>query len=166
MFYSYWHHSFISNSIGNWKAKRGEHDIDSAFITEFCPNSCQVCDIFLDGRDLVTLDIGLPQTAPDIDDKVVYNKVRAQVAETRRYIQSLAPQLQQGSCKMAHPNCARFAVSTDCEDNEDHDVMKYFCAAACQTCERFFDEDERKKAEATWLLALMGYKNEIDTKET
>ena len=54
----------------------GEKEVDSAYVANFCPKSCEICDIHLDSRDL-DLGIGLPQTAPDIDDKSVRNKVRA-----------------------------------------------------------------------------------------
>ena len=142
----------------------GNNEVDSAYVAEFCPKSCGICDIHLDHRDL-ELGLGLPQYAPDIDDKGVRQKVKAQVAETRKYIDSLDPTLQE-QCKMAHPFCARFALSTDCTDNEEHDMFKYYCAAACQTCERFFDLEERTKAETAWYLSLMDYKQKVANGES
>lgn len=52
-------------------------------------------------------------------------------------------------CKFGHPNCARFALGEQCEDEEykDHYVFKYLCAAACKTCEKFADPEERAEVE-------------------
>jgi hypothetical protein len=113
----------------------------------------------------MALNIGLPQTAPDIEDRNVFNKIKAKVAETRDYLSTLDPKLQ-AVCKMANPYCARFALSTDCEDNADRDEMKYECAAACQTCELLAnDESDMKKAEQTWILRLMEYQNSKASKQ-
>jgi hypothetical protein len=113
----------------------------------------------------MALNIGLPQTAPDIEDKITFNKLKAKVAETRDYLSTLDPKLQD-VCKMANPYCARFALSTDCEDNADKDEIKFQCAAACQTCELLANgESDLKKAEQMWILALMDYQNSKASKQ-
>jgi hypothetical protein len=108
----------------------------------------------LDSRDF-SLNLGLPQSAPDINDKQVFNQVKSQVAAIRDYVQSLEPELQE-VCKMAHPFCARFALSLDCEDNADSDMMKYMCAASCQTCELLRgDKEGMHKAKTLYAQALL-----------
>jgi hypothetical protein len=59
---------------------------------------------------------------------------------------------------MGNPYCARFALATDCEDHADHEIIKYGCAAACQTCEKLLDEtDGITKAAAFWFNAIKEY---------
>jgi hypothetical protein len=145
----------IPYSHGLWKAKKDKHDINNAFVIEFCPKSCNVCDIKLDKRDL-SLNLGIPQTAPDIADKQIFNRIKAKVEDTRDYVNTLEPNLQE-VCKMGHENCARFALSTECDDEAGHDIIKYLCAASCQTCE-LFDTNDVKKAKALYSQAMLDYK--------
>ena len=130
-------------------------------MIEFCPSTCGVCDIHLDHRDM-DLNLGLPQSAPDIADKHTYNKIRAKVAEIREYVASLENPRLREVCKLSHPYCARFALSSDCQDHADDPMMKYNCAASCQTCELLEDDDEEMDmAEEAWIFALMEYKNQM-----
>jgi len=138
---------------GVWKAKKGKNVIDAAYVVEFCPKSCGVCDIHLDDRDF-SLGLGLPQKFPDISNKHIRNRIKSQVAITREYIRSLDPELQE-VCKMAHPFCARYALSTDCQDHAETEMMKYLCAASCQTCEELLDKKDQQKASALYSKALL-----------
>jgi hypothetical protein len=88
----------------------------------------------------MALNAGLPQTAPGIEDKNVFNKIKAKVAETRDYLSTLDPKLQ-AVCKVANPYCARFALSNNCEEYIHRDEIKYQCAAACQTCELLANDE-------------------------
>ena len=153
------HHFPCSNGL--WEAPKGEHTINNAFIVEFCPKSCNVCDINLDIRD-VNLHLGFPQTAPDMDEPFIEQRVKAKVAEIREYVESLHPYIRE-PCKLGHINCARMALSpTACEENADHYVYKYLCAAACQTCERYIDAEERETAVEHFREALDDYKGYIE----
>lgn len=134
-------------------------------MVEFCPKSCNVCDIHLDNSDF-SLNLGLPQSAPDINDKQVFNRIKSQVATIREYVQTLEPELQE-VCKMAHPFCARFALSTDCEDHAGTDTMKYMCAASCQTCELLRgDKEGIKKAKTLYAQALLDHQQKKSNKQT
>lgn len=113
-----------------------------------------MCDIHLDDRDF-SLNLGLPQSAPDISDKQIKNRIKAQVATIRDYVQTLEPELQE-VCKMAHPFCARFSLSTDCDDHAGDDMIKYMCAASCQTCELLRgDKEGMHKARAYYAQAIL-----------
>lgn len=127
--------------------------INAPFVVEFCPQSCGVCDIQLSPDDW-NLGLGFPQTAPDLDENRMGHRIRAFVAETRQYLLTLPPDLR-NFCKFGHINCARFALAEgQCEENADHYVYKYLCAAACKTCEIFSDPDERDIAEKHYKEAV------------
>jgi hypothetical protein len=98
--------------------------------------------------------MGFPQTAPDIDEPYMEHRLKAKISETRRYLLTLTPELRE-VCKFGHVNCARFALSeNECEAQADHYVFKYLCAAACQTCEKFEDPEERAALEEHYKEAL------------
>lgn len=121
-----------------------------------------MCDISLDASD-ITLGLGLPQSAPGMEeDKHLYNHLRAKVEEIRQYVTSLEDENVREACKMSHPNCARMALATDCQDHADHDIIKYGCAAACGTCEDLIYDDGIAKAKAMWEEALQGFKAKHD----
>jgi len=153
---------------GLWTSKKGSFTINGAYLIEFCPRACNVCDIHLDERDM-SLNLGLPQAAPGMDtDKHLYNHLRAKVAEVRKYVASFEDnKVLQNACKMSNPYCARFALATDCEDHKDHDLIKYGCPAACKTCENLEREEGGiAKAEAYWLQALKEYETSHQTTYT
>lgn len=142
---------------GLWTSKKGAFNINAAWLIEFCPYSCKVCDIHLDERDL-ELGLGLPQEVPGMEtDRQLRNHLRAKVAETREYVESLDNPELQAACKMSHPNCARFALATDCADHADHEIIKFGCASACQTCEDLLYNDGIEKATKFWETALKDY---------
>ncbi|KAG7339082.1 ShK domain-like protein [Nitzschia inconspicua] len=143
---------------GIWTSKKGGFDINAAYIVEFCPKACNVCDIHLDERDM-SLNLGLPQEAPGMeDDRHLFHLLRAKVQEVRHYVSNLENKQLREACKMAHPKCARFSLATDCEDFADHEIIKYGCAAACMTCENLEKENNGiAKAEAFWSKALREY---------
>ena len=58
---------------------------------------------------------------------------------------------------MSHPHCARYALSSDCEDHKDHPTMKYGCAAACQTCYDLVKDNGIAEAKSMWENALKEY---------
>ena len=147
-----------SPSHGLWTSKKGAYQINAAYIIEFCPNACNVCDIHLDERDM-SLNLGLPQEAPGMEtDPHLINLLRAKVEEVRKYVDTFADnKVLQEACKMSHPNCARFALSTDCQDHADHEIIKYGCAAACGTCDKLVYNDGIAKAELFWSKALKEY---------
>jgi hypothetical protein len=92
------------------------------------------------------------------DDKHLFNHLKGKVEEIRQYIHSLNDENIQEACKMAHPNCARMALSKDCEEHADHEIIKYACAAACGTCEDLIHNDGIAKAKAMWEDALNEFK--------
>lgn len=123
-------------------------------MLHFCPLACNVCDISLHDAD-IALGIGLPQSAPGMeDDRNLYFHLKGKVEEIRKYVHSVVDDDVREACKMAHPNCARMAMSTDCEDFSDHEIIKYACAAACGTCEDLVYKDGIAKAKAMWEKAL------------
>ncbi len=127
--------------------------INAPFVVEFCPQSCGVCDIQLNENDW-KLGLGFPQTAPDVDEPMMEHRIRAKVAETRRYMLTLPPDLRK-VCKFGHINCVRFALADgQCEEQADHYIYKYLCAAACHTCEKFTDLEERANVEAHYKEAV------------
>jgi len=142
---------------GHWHSNKGTWLMTGAYVVESCPKACNTCDIHLDDRD-IALNIGLPQSFPGMDeDKELRNLIKGKVAETRTYIDSLQNDEIKAVCKMSHPNCARFALSSDCDDQVDHPVMKYGCAAACQTCETLIDNNGIFEAEHMWTNALRDF---------
>ena len=130
------------------------HVITGAYVVEMCPSACKTCDIYLDDRD-IDLGIGLPQSFTGMDtDKELFNLLKGKVAETRAYVESIENKEVREVCKMSHPNCARFALSSDCDTHFDHPIMKYGCAAACQTCDKLVDDNDIKEARIMWGSAL------------
>ena len=116
--------------------------------------ACKTCDIHLDDRD-IDLGIGLPQGYPGMEnDKELFNLLKGKVAETRSYIESIEDEDIKEVCKMSHPHCARFALSSDCDTHFDHPIMKYGCAAACQTCENLAEGNGIYEARQMWGTAL------------
>lgn len=80
--------------------------------------------------------------------------IKAKVAEVRRYVLTM-PQDIRRVCKFGHINCVRFALSEgQCEEHAEHYIYKYLCAAACHTCEKYNDPEERKIAEGHFKEAL------------
>jgi hypothetical protein len=145
--------SFFFTSNGFWEAQKGPFTINAPFVVEFCPQSCGVCDITLENEDW-QLGLGFPQTAPDLDEPYMEYRLKAKIAETRRYVLTLPPDLRE-VCKFGHINCARYVLSPgECEAQADHYIYKYLCASACQTCEKFLDLEERAEAEAHFKEAL------------
>jgi ShK domain-like len=143
-------------SHGIWTSNKGGWEVNAAYVIHFCPLACNVCDIHLDQRD-ITLGLGLPQSAPGMeDDRDMFNHIRAKVAEIRQYVHSLAGEAEdvREACKMSHPNCARMALATDCEDHADHDIIKYACAAACGTCDDLIYNGGAAIAKAMWEKAF------------
>lgn len=127
--------------------------INGPFVVEFCPQSCGVCDITLTDQDW-GLGLGFPQTAPDLDENWMENRIRGFVAETRQYLLTLPDDLR-NFCKFGHINCARYAIAEGaCEKNADHYIYNYLCAAACRTCEKFSDPDERAIADKYYKEAV------------
>lgn len=131
--------------------------VNNAFVIEFCPASCGVCDIHLDARDF-SLNMGFPQTAPDIEEPFLVQRLKAKVQETREYIQTL-PEHLKPFCKFGHINCARMALSEECGKYPDHELFKYLCASACQTCELFDNNTaEQLELKKHYDLAMEDYK--------
>ena len=84
----------------------------------------------------------------------------------REYVKSLEPEVQE-VCKLAHPFCARYALSTDCEDHADTDMMKYMCAASCQTCELLKNDKEGiQKAKQFYAQGLLEYHKKKSEKQS
>lgn len=80
--------------------------------------------------------------------------LKAFVAKTRRYVLTLPEELRD-VCRFGHINCARFALGENqCEEEADHYIFKYLCAAACRTCEKFADPDERASVELHYKEAV------------
>ncbi|KAL3913424.1 MAG: hypothetical protein SGILL_006499 [Bacillariaceae sp.] len=91
-------------------------------------------------------------------DKHLKQHLRAKVEEVRKYVETFDNNKQlKEACKMSHPNCARFALATDCEDHAGHEIIKYGCAAACGTCEELVNDNGIAKAEQFWSKALKEY---------
>jgi hypothetical protein len=106
----------------------------------------------------MALNLGLPQDAPGMyTDKHLFHHVRAKVEEVRKYVNSIEDKKLKEACKMSHPNCARFALATDCDDHAEHEIIKYGCAAACMTCDKLVKNDGIAKAELFWSKALKEY---------
>lgn len=142
---------------GHWRSNKGTWVMTGAYVVEFCPKACNTCDIHLDDRD-ITLGVGVPQSFPGMEeDKELKNFIKGKVAETRAYIHSIENEKIKAVCKMSHPNCARFALSSDCQDQKDHPIMKYGCAAACQTCEDLLHDNGIFEAEHMWTNALQDW---------
>mmetsp|Transcript_58798 Transcript_58798/g.65845 ORF Transcript_58798/g.65845 Transcript_58798/m.65845 type:complete len:380 (+) Transcript_58798:44-1183(+) len=150
---------------GHWHSNKGTWLMTGAYVVEFCPKACHTCDIHLDDRD-ISLNVGVPQSFPGMeDDKELKNLIKGKVAETRAYIQSLENEEIKAVCKMSHPHCARYALSSDCQDQVNHPLMKYGCAAACQTCDKLVDNNGIFEADHMWTNALRDF-NEQKTKST
>lgn len=142
---------------GNWNSVRDGNVITGSYVVQMCPKACKVCDIHLDDRD-IDLGIGLPQSFPGMEnDKELFNFLKGKVAETRTYIESIENEQIREVCKMSHPNCARFALSSDCDTHFDHPIMKYGCAAACQTCENLVNDNGIFEARQMWGKALQEF---------
>jgi len=139
---------------GHWNSVKDGKPITGAYVVEVCPAACQTCDIHLDDRD-IDLGVGLPQSFKGMDtDKELFNLLKGKVAEIRSYVGSIENDEVREVCKMSHPNCARYALSADCERNSDHPLMKYGCAAACQTCETLVQDNGIFEARHMWGTAL------------
>ena len=141
----------------------GDRTINNAYIIEFCPESCGVCDIHLDARDFGLL-MGFPQTAPDLDDPFMRQRVKAKVQEARNYVATLDEDIQQ-VCKFGHINCARWGLGNECDEKADHDIFKYLCAATCQTCDRFSDPAEKTKVISLYREAIEEVKKYKEAQE-
>lgn len=142
---------------GHWNSMKDGHMINGAYVVELCPLACKTCDIYLDDRD-IDLGIGLPQSFEGMDtDKELFNLLKGKVAEIRTYIESIDNKEVKEVCKMSHPNCARFALSSDCGTHAEHPIMKYGCAAACQTCENLVNDNGIAEARAIWGSALLEF---------
>ncbi|VEU34135.1 unnamed protein product [Pseudo-nitzschia multistriata] len=151
---------------GNWNKWKNGKKLTGAYIVEMCPKACKVCDIHLDDRD-IDLGIGLPQSFPGMeDDKELFNLLLGKVAETRAYVESIEDEEIREVCKMSHPNCARYALSSDCQTHFDHPIMKYGCAAACQTCEKLVEDNGIFEARYMWGDALREFNEKKLAKET
>jgi hypothetical protein len=153
---------------GFWQGKKGPFTIDAPFVVEMCPKSCGVCNIHLDERDW-KLGMGFPQTAPEIsdflDEQRIRQRLKAKVAETAAYILSLPEEIRP-VCKFGHINCARFALNPEsCPNNKGHYIYDYLCAAACKTCEKFADPEEREAAQEYFDDALEEAQRFIDYKK-
>jgi len=151
---------------GNWNSMMNGRYTTGAYIVEMCPLSCQTCEVHLDDRD-IDLGIGLPQGYDGMEsDKELFNLLKSKVAETRTYVQSIENDEVREVCKMSHPNCARFALSSDCDDHSEHPVMKYGCAAACQTCEKLVEDNGILEARYMWGNALREYNQQKLAQQT
>jgi uncharacterized protein YuzB (UPF0349 family) len=145
------------HSHGIWTASHAAWEINGAYVVHFCPLACNVCDISLDDTD-ITLGLGLPQSAPGMeDDRDLFHHLIGKVEEIRQYVHSLTNETIKEVCKMSHPNCARMALATDCQDHAEHDIIKYACAAACGTCDDLIYNDGIVKAKAMWEEAFNGF---------
>ena len=147
---------------GHWNSVRDGHVITGAYVVELCPLACKTCDIHLDDRD-IDLGIGLPQSYKGMEnDKELFNLLKGKVSEIRDYVDSIEDPEIKRVCKMAHPHCARFALSSDCDAHFDHPLMMYGCAAACQTCENLAKDDKKGITEARYMYgqALKEYKEQ------
>lgn len=151
---------------GNWNSVTDGKLMTGAYVVEFCPKACNVCDIHLDDRD-IDLGIGLPQSFPGMEtDKELFNLIKSKVAETRAYIESIEDEEVREVCKMSHANCARYSLSSDCDTHFDHPVMKYGCAASCQTCENLVNDNGIFEARHMWGTALREFKEQKLAKQT
>lgn len=151
---------------GHWNSIKDGNVITGAYVVEMCPAACKTCDVHLDDRDL-DLGIGLPQSYPGMEsDKELFNLLRGKVAEIRSYVDSIEDERVREVCKMSHPNCARFALSSDCRAHSDHPVMKYGCAAACQTCESLAEGNGIAEARQQWGTALKEFRQKSAAKKT
>lgn len=139
---------------GHWNSIKDGKVMTGAYVVELCPAACKACGIHLDDRD-INLGIGVPQKYNGMDtDKELFNLLKGKVAEIRTYVESIEDEAVREVCKMSHPNCARFALSSDCETHFDHPVMKYGCAAACKTCETLVNDNGVFEAGHMWATAL------------
>ncbi len=137
-------------SKGNWNSNKNGKKMTGAYVVEMCPLSCQTCDIHLDDRD-IDLGIGLPQSYDGMEtDKELFNLLKGKVAETRAYVESIENEEIREVCKMSHPHCARFALSSDCDTHFDHPMIKFGCAAACQTCDKLVEDNGIIEARYIW----------------
>jgi ShK domain-like len=154
---------------GFWRGKKGQYTIDAPFVVEMCPRSCGVCNIHLDERDW-NLGMGFPQSAPElgdfIDESHMKQRLKAAVAETAVYIRSLPEEIR-SVCKFGHVNCLRLAMNPEsCPKNKGHYIYDYLCAAACRTCEKFVDIEERDTAKEYFDDALDEVQKYIDYKKS
>eukprot|EP00536_Pseudo-nitzschia_multiseries_P003474 jgi/Psemu1/185954/e_gw1.54.44.1 len=138
---------------GNWSSMKNGQKVTGAYVVEFCPKACNVCDVHLDDRD-IDLGIGVPQSYPGMEtNKELRNLLKSKVAETRTYIQSIENEEIREVCKMSHPHCARYALSSDCDTHFDNPIIKYACAATCQTCEDLVKDNGILEARHMWGMA-------------
>jgi len=145
---------------GHWNSVKDGKVITGAYVVEMCPAACKACGIHLDDRD-IDLGIGLPQSFDGMDtEKELFNLLKGKVAEIRTYVESIEDDAVREVCKMSHPNCARFALSSDCESHFDHPVMKYGCAAACKTCENLVNDNGIFEARHMWATALREFREQ------
>mmetsp|Transcript_3048 Transcript_3048/g.6567 ORF Transcript_3048/g.6567 Transcript_3048/m.6567 type:complete len:293 (+) Transcript_3048:66-944(+) len=151
---------------GNWNSVIDGKKMTGAYVIEFCPKACKVCDIHLDDRD-IDLGIGLPQSFDGMkNDKELFNLLKSKVAETRSYVESIENEDVREVCKMSHPNCARYALSSDCDTHFDHPIIKYGCAASCQTCENLVNDNGVFEARTMWGTALREFNEHKLAKQT
>jgi hypothetical protein len=152
---------------GHWNSIKDGHVITGSYVVEMCPAACQTCDIHLDDRD-IDLGIGLPQSYTGMEsDKELFNLLKGKVAEIRTYVKSIEDDEIREICKMSHPHCARFALSSDCDTHFDHPLMKFGCAAACKTCESLKNEQYGiVKARSQWGTALKEFNEKKLAKQT
>mmetsp|Transcript_5111 Transcript_5111/g.14850 ORF Transcript_5111/g.14850 Transcript_5111/m.14850 type:complete len:267 (-) Transcript_5111:261-1061(-) len=151
---------------GNWNSMKNGKKITGAYVIEFCPKACNVCDVHLDDRD-IDLGIGLPQSYPGMEtDKELRNLLKSKVAETRAYIESIENDEIRNVCKMSHPHCARYSLSTDCDTHFDHPLIKYGCAAACHTCDKLVNDNGIIEARQMWGVALREFNEKQLVKKT
>jgi len=57
-------------------------------------------------------------------------------------------------------DCARYALSSDCDDNSEHPLIMYGCAAACQTCKKLAKDNGILYARNMWGNALQEYREQ------
>jgi hypothetical protein len=162
--------------------------VDAAFVIEFCPVSCGVCDIHLDARDL-DLGIGMPQQFQDppleilnldLSYKEARNRVRSKVQEIRQYIENVVrvdPKYTQDAreaCKLGFDNCAMLALLDQCsvvpydtlEEGGQAERIAYGCAAACGTCDHFIDSEKaRTIARNTYAMSLSKHQSKHQAAE-
>mmetsp|Transcript_2170 Transcript_2170/g.6021 ORF Transcript_2170/g.6021 Transcript_2170/m.6021 type:complete len:101 (-) Transcript_2170:1524-1826(-) len=80
---------------------------------------------------------------------MVRNRVRRKVVTIQQYLQGLKPEVQK-YCKLGYDMCARLALSQECDKHKDEDVIKYACAAACEKCEEFEDDEDGQGMILAW----------------
>jgi len=130
-------------------------DEDPVWMHPHCPVSCGVCEFrrkVVDSseafspaimiadqiQDAVGASLGVPQLIVEEDSKEMMMMVLGRIEEARHYIENVVMEqdryeLVRDDCRNYEPLCAWWAVSGECEKNED--FMNENCAPVCFTCE-------------------------------